>query len=85
VKLGDWASKGSQGHIAAGAYKECSHHQAPGFLGADTLSSPVDGSPLGHEERVIDLARQIVRGTRAFNLEMLVTELTTAVFQNLVL
>lgn len=58
----------------------------PGFLGAETLFSPMeDGSSLGREERVTDLAGEIVRGTLAFNLEMLGTDQTTVVFQTLVL
>lgn len=58
----------------------------PGSLGADRLSSPMEnGSSLGPEESVTDPARDMVRRTLAFNLEMLGTNQTTAVFQTLVL
>lgn len=58
----------------------------PGFLGADSLSNPMeDGSSLGHEERITDPARQRVRGTLAFNLEMFGTNQTSVVFQTFVL
>lgn len=90
MKLGDWASRASPGDVVAGVHKERSHHQGPELSGCrhplhSYVIHTMNGSPLGLEERATDPARERVRGTVAFNLEMLVTDQTSVVFQTLVL